>query len=198
MDEFLHLYRHVEATTVVTAGLDEVVDALGQAAAVIVTGATDGRNGPVTQVRTSIGVDVPSGGGIHQEVVVAVGAVERDGATARLAVEWSPIALGRFVPSFEGDLELSALGRSTLLRLAGTYDVPLGTFGRFADGIVGRRIARRTIEGFLEDVARRLEIEVHGDHPDVPCPVPHTVDVVDVPVEEGTSDPARVPSTAGG
>ena len=57
-------------------------------------------------------------------------------------------------------MELSEVRQGTGLRLAGRYTVPLGAVGRFADGVLGHRLARRSIEMLVESFGRRLEAAV--------------------------------------
>jgi peroxiredoxin len=59
---------------------------------------------------------------------------------------------------FDGELVATeATGHRTKLLLTGTYDVPLGILGRFGDGLMGHRIARRSVADFLRDVAHNLD-----------------------------------------
>ena len=43
--------------------------------------------------------------------------------------------------------------------LRGRYVVPLGSIGRFGDGVAGRRLARRSLVALLERIAVRLNAE---------------------------------------
>ena len=61
-------------------------------------------------------------------------------------------------PVFDGELSVERDEQgAAVLWLRGVYAVPFGPVGRFGDGVGGRRVARRCIAGFLDDIARRLD-----------------------------------------
>ena len=69
----------------------------------------------------------------------------------------------RWLPEFDGELEVTvASGEGATLRLHGFYTVPMGHIGRFGDGVIGHRLARRALTRFLDDVAARLDREVRA------------------------------------
>ena len=68
-----------------------------------------------------------------------------------LEIDWA--AGTRFFPDFHGALRLRIdTVETTRLSLEGTYEPPMGPFGRVFDLLVGRRIARAT----MRDLLRRL------------------------------------------
>jgi hypothetical protein len=83
-----------------------------------------------------------------------------DGATLRWPLSWRATSFERLIPVFEGEFELmSDDDTRSVLALRGLYAVPLGAMGRFGDGLVGRRVARRTAVGVVEAIAASVE---HG------------------------------------
>jgi hypothetical protein len=70
---------------------------------------------------------------------------------------WAPGAT-RLYPHLDGDLEFAPLGAmSTQITLMGSYDPPLGFFGRRADVMLLHRVAEASIRSFLARLARTLE-----------------------------------------
>src|SRR5262245_16234719 len=92
-------------------------------------------------------------------MVVEVGAALA-GVYVTIPVTWRAAGFERLFPTFEGVVELRPAGSESELHLHGNYAVPLGSMGRFGDGVVGRRIARRTAALFLEAAATRIDAAV--------------------------------------
>lgn len=108
----------------------------------------------VAHLRQALGV-----GPIRHEIVLTVGhAVDHGNRVVRRLMWEAALHPDRF-PVFDGEIavEVDDAG-AAVLSLRGVYDVPFGTLGRFGDGLAGRRVARHCVAGFLEDVARRLDI----------------------------------------
>lgn len=106
-------------------------------------------------------------GSLTRTVTASVGAPWRSGATRWRSVVWDPVAddgdpaaIDRLLPSLDGELgvHLEAEGRSTLV-LDARYRPPGGALGAAADAVGLRRVARRTAQRFLEDVAAQLTAE---------------------------------------
>jgi hypothetical protein len=76
---------------------------------------------------------------------------------------WEAIRKPALFPSILA--ELRARFRSdqeTQLELEGSYWVPLGSFGAALDAFVGRRIAKRSLENFLQEFAAQLGREFNA------------------------------------
>jgi hypothetical protein len=107
-------------------------------------------------------VSVPLGGGasMHQEVTIQLGIAQSTEPAYVQPLTWHASDRERFLPAFDGALELSQVREGTRLRIVGSYTVPLGVAGRFGDGVIGHRLARRSLEVLVEWFGRRLENEV--------------------------------------
>lgn len=107
--------------------------------------------------RRSGGVEVAAPLGrsasLRHEVALTLGPPVRSAGRSRVSseVRWWPVGHRILVPGFRGTLEVvEGNGPSDVrLRLAGTYRVPLGPLGLAFDGVVGRRIARRSLTELL-------------------------------------------------
>jgi hypothetical protein len=68
-----------------------------------------------------------------------------------LALAWRPAWRG--FPSFGATLTVQPVGNKTELVLEGSYEPPGGAAGRFFDWVVGRKLAARTMDAFLNQLA---------------------------------------------
>jgi hypothetical protein len=68
-----------------------------------------------------------------------------------VAFAWRPAWRG--FPEFGATLTVQPSGNKTELILEGSYQPPGGTVGHFFDWIVGRKLAGRTMEAFLNQLA---------------------------------------------
>lgn len=119
-----------------------------------------------TRFRTELSVDVDvdvdagAGAGVHQDVLLQPGIARSTETVFVVAMAWHAAGRERLFPTFRGELEVSRAGTGTRLRLSGAYTVPLGAIGRVGNGVVGWRLARRSLHALLERLAWRLESEV--------------------------------------
>jgi hypothetical protein len=106
-------------------------------------------------------------GAMSRPVRVKLGQPWRAGSTQWRSLSWDPVGevgepapIERFLPSFDGELgvHLQRAGQVTLI-LDGRYRPPGGTLGVAADAALLHRVARSTIDRFLEDVAARMAAE---------------------------------------
>ncbi len=106
-------------------------------------------------------------GSLRRRVTAAVGDPWQMGATHWRSLSWDPVAddgepaaIDRLLPSLDGELGLHVEpgGRTTLV-LDARYQPPGGIIGAAADAVALRRVARATVERFLEDVAAQLGAE---------------------------------------
>ena len=57
-------------------------------------------------------------------------------------------------PTFNGSIGVDSMGTSgSILWLGGGYDVPLHVLGKFLDATLAARVAKRTLENFIDDLA---------------------------------------------
>ncbi|MFA9429005.1 hypothetical protein [Egicoccus sp. AB-alg2] len=103
-------------------------------------------------------------GALSRTVVARVGAPWVVGSTHWRSLQWDPLhddgpaRTDRFLPAFDGELGMHVAGdgRMTLI-LDGRYVPPGGAVGAALDGVALGRLAQRSLERFLEDVAERLQ-----------------------------------------
>jgi hypothetical protein len=116
-------------------------------------------------------------GSFSRTVRAAVGAPWRAGTTYWRSVSWDPlpgeheaVALERFLPSLDGELGLHTdPGASSTLVFDARYQPPGGVLGAAVDAVALHRVARHTVERFVETVAAGLAAEaaLHGPLYDV-------------------------------
>jgi hypothetical protein len=109
-----------------------------------------------------MGVDLGAGASVHQAVTLQLGAPRSVDHGLVLPMSWRADGREQMLPTFEGELETSEARPGTRLRLTGTYTVPLGVVGRFGDGVLGRRLARRSLNALVQRLASRLESQVQA------------------------------------
>lgn len=107
-----------------------------------------------------LAVTLGAGASAHQEVEVLLGIARTTDAGFELPLRWGPTGRERLFPRFIGQLTLSEVRTGTRLALSGSYTVPLGSIGRFGDGVVGHRLARRSLKTLADLLGHRLQAEV--------------------------------------
>ena len=77
---------------------------------------------------------------------------------AGLAVRWEATGPGGgLFPALDANITVTpAEGRTTVLRLAGSYRPPLGTLGTALDAAILHRVATATVRTFLNDIAAAI------------------------------------------
>jgi hypothetical protein len=103
------------------------------------------------------------GGGIRRPALASVGSPWRSATTTWRTLTWDPVAddgspttVDRLLPSLDGELGLHIDGERVTLILDARYRPPGGPLGAAVDLVALRRVARNTIERFLEDVVAQL------------------------------------------
>ncbi len=107
-----------------------------------------------------LAVDLGGGVSLAHEVDVAFGRLPNDGAVGRFRLSWHAHDHQGALPTFEGHLEAHSEGSGSRLQLSGHYSLPLGPVGGFGDRLLGHRIARRSIQTFLEAAGARIDGEL--------------------------------------
>jgi hypothetical protein len=130
--------------------------------------------------RTGLSVDIGAGASVHQMVTVHLGIPQSVSGGFVVPVEWEATGREQLLPSFTGDLEVLAAPPGVRLRLYGSYTVPLGAVGRFGDGVIGHRLARRSLNTLVERLVWRLESEVRQRAGSAVWPPgPHLLDLLE-------------------
>lgn len=77
-----------------------------------------------------------------------------------MPLRWRAASADALFPTVDAQLEISALSMyppKVQLTLDGSYDPPLGTAGDIIDRVLIGRLATNVVEGFIREVAVRLE-----------------------------------------
>lgn len=153
--------QSIAASTTIRAAFARARDVLLDNPGLVLCDTCSAADRQARRFRTPLAVDLPGGATIQQQVELQLGVTRSvDGDGIALPLTWRATDHDRLFPTFDGELEASPESSGTLLRLHGTYTVPLGAVGRFGEGIAGRQVARRSLGTFIRDVARRLDAEV--------------------------------------
>lgn len=107
-----------------------------------------------------LGAQLLPGTLVTRPVRIGFGPMLEDEDAQVLPVWWEDAEHPHLFPTFDGGLELRGDWDGTEVRLVGSYEPPLGTVGRFADGLAGHRFVLASLETFLDDVAGRLAAAV--------------------------------------
>jgi hypothetical protein len=145
--------RPIEATTQVRATFERARDLLLHETATVL-GATTSPTKRTFVIELS--ANAGRGGTLHERVELEVLGVHLDAAAAHWDITWRAVGHARLFPVFRGTLTVWPGARTTIL-LAGTYKPPLGLAGVFGDGVLGHRIARRTLDSYLGEIGRRID-----------------------------------------
>lgn len=152
--------RTVEAVTRLEVGPEPVIAALTADPAGILGGT---RVPGEETFAATVAVELGGGASVAVAVDVTFGRLSDHGKVGRLGLSWHASDHEGAFPTFGGDLEVFPDGTGTMLRLAGYYRPPLGAVGAFGDGLVGHHLAHRTLQGFLQAAATRLEAAVAAE-----------------------------------
>jgi hypothetical protein len=108
---------------------------------------------PLEELRLTVG-----GGAITRRVDAEVGALDSGPASLRVPLKWQAFVHPSLFPIMNGELQVGDAGGGKIeLRLVGEYRSPLGAVGGVADALAGRRVAVKSLHGFLTEIAERLE-----------------------------------------
>lgn len=147
----------IEASTTLPVDVASVAAIIGSDPGVVLCDTCSAEDRRARVFRTQIAAELHGGGRIGHEVELELGALDAEGGEFVLPLRWHASGHERLFPTFDGALRVRAGDKGTVLRLTGTYIVPLGLVGRFGDGLVRSRVVRGSLETFLADVVRRVD-----------------------------------------
>jgi hypothetical protein len=150
--------RPIDVVTVLSCPFDAAVAAFAERRGSLL-GLVTGEDDDHERVLVTLTVG-PSA--VDEDVVCIVSDVRTGEAGASMRVQWRPLRLERWLPSFDGVLVVVRTRGETRLSLTGHYTVPLGPVGAFGDGIVGRRVAKLTLTSLVAAIAATIDDRV--DH----------------------------------
>lgn len=111
---------------------------------------------PLEELRFKFG-----GGAVTRRVRAEVGPMISGPDRLRIPVRWNDAEHPKLFPIMDGELRISDVaGTDIELRLVGEYGLPLGAIGAAADTVAGHRVAEKSLEGFLTEVANRLQAKL--------------------------------------
>jgi hypothetical protein len=151
------MQRSLEVSAPLTAGLELVVEILSRDPARVLTGTSAAGN---EVFAAEIAVELGGGTSLAHEVDMVFDHRPDDGAVGHFGLSWRARDHQGAFPVFGGDLEVQPDGDGSRLRLCGHYSLPLGAVGAFGDRLLGHRLARRSVQGFLDAAAARIDAEV--------------------------------------
>jgi len=149
--------RALEASVRVEAETEPVIEILSRDPAGILTGMASPDTGAFA---AEIAVDLGGGASLAHEVNMVFGRLPDDGPVGRFALSWRARDHQSALPAFGGELEVHPDGEGSRLQLTGHYSLPLGPVGRFGDHVLGHRIARRSVQAFLDAAGARIDAEL--------------------------------------
>jgi hypothetical protein len=114
-------------------------------------------------LRTRVGPETP----LAKEVALIFGQPRITRSGLALPLTWRATGARALFPRLTGELEASRMGpgRSTL-RLRASYDPPFGWVGDLLDQLLLERVARLTIEDWLERVGNSFESQPAISYPE--------------------------------
>lgn len=166
----------IEASTSIRAEFTAVCEIFLEDPGVVFRDAYQFGEPPPTRLsRTELSLPLGAGASVHQQVTLRESRPRLVEGGLVLPLTWQATGHERLLPVFEGELKISEARLGTDLRLIGTYTLPLGVVGKLGDGLVGRRLARRSLGTLVQRIGSRLEQEAErcSDSLDrcVPAPV---------------------------
>lgn len=98
--------------------------------------------------------------GLSKAVSVHVGEVRDRGQGFVMPLQWSATGPTELFPVMQADLEVAPLGgQQSQLRLSGSYEPPLGAFGRRLDKLLLHQLAESTVRALLKQLVAALVAE---------------------------------------
>jgi hypothetical protein len=147
--------RAVELRRHLPAPVARAVAVLNAAPQDIVGSHRDGFWAPA-EAHAVLGAQLLPGTLVTRSVRIGFGPLLEDEDVMVLPVWWEDDEHPHLFPTFDGGLELGEDDGGTELRLAGSYEPPLGGLGRFADGVAGHRFVMDSLARFVDDIGARL------------------------------------------
>ena len=154
--------RPVEMARRVPVGIEAAVDILKHASERLIA-ADFAASWMAPDGAETLAIDLPGGMHVSREVRVGLGPVFQEDDAFVVAVWWEAAEHPQLFPTFDGGFEVRPAGDDTELRLVGSYEPPLGPFGRFADGVVGHRLVTASLDALLASASERLAAVARSD-----------------------------------
>jgi hypothetical protein len=181
--------RVLEGRTALRDPASVVAEVLDRDADTVLGPLVPGADREARRYLTTVTVEFGRGRQAAQEVevdLVPLGDADRGTAWS---LSWTPIGTSSLLPDLEGTLAVRPDGPGCVLVLEGSYHPPLGPVGAFGDGVIGHRVARRTVDRFMADMRERLVTALQERADAAPLrPPPTPPDLRPSPHEGGGED----------
>ena len=148
---FVYYYVQIhEAFTVVEAKLLGLLGVLGDMATAAY------REGEV--LRTKVGPGRGPSPLLAKTVEITAGAPMRGENETEIPITWRAMGTPGLFPELEAGIVAARVGPSlTQIALRGSYEPPLGSFGRALDRTLFHRVAEASVKSFLDRLAESIE-----------------------------------------
>lgn len=118
--------------------------------------------------RVVVDLDVPLGkeGAVSRAAAVAIGLRDWEDGQLHLSLTVNALERERWFPTFHGSLEADEVGiGETRLQLIGSYELPLGVFGRATGRAGSDKLARASLYSLFVRIVTTLENELRESAP---------------------------------
>ena len=104
--------------------------------------------------------------GVSTKVLVHTLPPRRKGEVTIVPIRWESTSIGsHLLPRLDANLVLVPVDDVTcVLSIIGCYEAPLGRFGDAIDRAALVGVARRTLQLFVRELAKRMELDAHALH----------------------------------
>lgn len=84
-----------------------------------------------------------------------------------VSIGWTPAGDAAF-PTFRGTLTIgAATPKSSVVKLDGDYEPPLGVLGKAFDAAIGHKIAESTADELLKTICEKIELDYMTEEPHI-------------------------------
>lgn len=151
---FVYYFGHVEGTLAEAAqAISDVENEMSVWARLAF------KRGEELRTRVDPGAHLPA-----KEVEITVGNAEWRSGSVIMPINWKATGMGALFPVMNADLVLQPIGPTdTEVVFRGSYEPPLGGFGRLLDRAVMHRLAEASAKTFLDKLCEAVEETIRSN-----------------------------------